>query len=299
MSVAASLKTSPPGGAPDGDLPEGACSENEVRVPPPGPGSAPRSAAGAPNPTPPRLLCSTSDPSSGDECTPSHTAFLLFLEFGLRRNTDHPGLDRADLRSAATTVPAAQDGATPGPSLPGEAARYPSPCAGGLATNLQGAADPPMPRRPRGRSSLPGTPRTRQGGARRTGGRTRQPRPRPRPRRCVPTARTTPPPALLTRPFNLPTGRPRVRRLQGTRPRPLQNEVSWEALRSLPRGPGSWREGRLLSPLLATRLAGHPVPRVSAPEFPIDVTSPPHTHAHACTHACTHRHTHRHTRTHT
>lgn len=169
MSVAASLKTSPPGGAPDGDLPEGACSENEVCVPPPGPGSAPRSAAGAPNPTPPRLLCSTSDPSSGDECTPSHTAFLLFLEFGLRRNTDHPGLDRADLRSAATTVPAAQDGATPGPSLPGEAARYPSPCAGGLATNLQGAADPPMPRRPRGRSSLPGTPRTRQGGARRDG----------------------------------------------------------------------------------------------------------------------------------
>lgn len=132
-----------------------------------------------------------------------------------------------------------------------------------------------------------------------TGGRTRQPRPRPRPRRCVPTARTTPPPALLTRPFNLPTERPRVRRLQGTRPRPLQNEVSWEALRSLPRGPGSWREGRLLSPLLATRLAGHPVPRVSAPEFPIDVTSPPHTHAHACTHTRAHRHTHRHTRTHT
>lgn len=215
MSVAASLKTSPPGGAPDGDLPEGACSENEVRVPPPGPGSAPRSVAGPPTRHPHVSSAPRRTPAQG---TNAHRVTRLSCSSsssgsaGTRTTRGWTGLTFA-LQQPQSPLP--RTVRRPGPRSPGRPPATRARVPGGSPPTCRG----PLTRQcPGGRVAEAafrgphGHVREELGG---TGGRTRQPRPRPRPRRCVPTARTTPPPALLTRPFNLPTERPRVQPLTG------------------------------------------------------------------------------------
>lgn len=190
-----------------------------------------------------------------------------------------PGLDRADLSSAAPAgflllqAPRPGTGATPGPSPPHprEGRLLPEPVC-------RGPADLATPRRPRGTSSLPGspgTPRTRQGEAQRDRREdTAAPSP-PQPRCRVPTARTGGQGRGST-PAAAHPGESLYPSQQGTRPGPLQSQVRREALRSLPRGRAAG--GRPAAPSAARRSAGRsPGPLVSA-ESPAHVTSQPPQH---------------------
>lgn len=184
-----SLKTSPPGGPRTGTSQREPRARTEPASPLPGLALRPGLQLAPPGPTPPSLLCSTSHPSSGDECSPRHTASLLSLEFGVRGKAARPGLGRADPSSAAlastspSPVPAAQHGSDAQALAPRGGRLLPEPAFRGAPRHPAGG--PPTRQRPGGRvaeATFPGLQRPHghvRGKQEGTGG--RMPRPSPAP----------------------------------------------------------------------------------------------------------------------